>query len=76
MMFFLLQYNNTRTLKINDVNDKRPVFTQKLYNISVSEVSHWNLLERVKLGDRLPNSGDIARGRCAISEQGYLLRNL
>ncbi|XP_040002206.1 protocadherin Fat 4 [Xiphias gladius] len=33
----LIKYNNTRTLKINDVNDKRPVFTQKLYNISVSE---------------------------------------
>ncbi|XP_047434008.1 protein dachsous-like [Mugil cephalus] len=29
--------NNTRTLKVNDINDMSPVFTQKLYEKTVSE---------------------------------------
>ncbi|XP_044045435.1 protocadherin Fat 4 [Siniperca chuatsi] len=32
------KYNNTRTLKINDLNDHSPIFAQKLYSTTVSEV--------------------------------------
>ena len=45
-MCLSLQYNNTRRLKINDLNDNSPIFEEKLYSQSVSEVSHWNLWER------------------------------
>lgn len=38
--FFILQYNNTRTLKIIDLNDNAPIFEKKLYSKDVSEVSH------------------------------------
>nr|XP_020480865.1 calsyntenin-1-like [Monopterus albus] len=33
----LIKYNNTRTLKLNDLNDNSPVFTQKHYDATVSE---------------------------------------
>ncbi|XP_031732532.1 fat-like cadherin-related tumor suppressor homolog [Anarrhichthys ocellatus] len=33
----LIKYNNTRTLKINDLNDNSPIFTQESYSTSVSE---------------------------------------
>ncbi|XP_044201132.1 protocadherin Fat 4-like [Thunnus albacares] len=32
------KYNNTRTLKINDLNDNAPIFKQKVYRKSVSEI--------------------------------------
>ncbi|XP_026158869.1 protocadherin Fat 4 [Mastacembelus armatus] len=35
-----IKYNNTRTLKLNDLNDNRPVFTQRLYSATVSETKH------------------------------------
>ncbi|XP_044201151.1 protocadherin Fat 4-like [Thunnus albacares] len=34
----LVKYNNTRTLKINDLNDNAPIFKQKVYRKSVSEI--------------------------------------
>ncbi|KAM7419871.1 hypothetical protein PAMA_016804 [Pampus argenteus] len=34
----LADYNNTRTLKINDLNDNGPIFKQKVYNTNVSEM--------------------------------------
>ncbi|XP_074485330.1 protocadherin Fat 4 isoform X2 [Sebastes fasciatus] len=34
----LPKYNNTRTLKINDLNDHSPIFTQEIYTTSVSEI--------------------------------------
>ncbi|XP_027138360.1 protocadherin Fat 4 isoform X1 [Larimichthys crocea] len=37
MMFLLLQYNNTRSLKLNDINDHAPVFSKELYTTTVSE---------------------------------------
>lgn len=40
ILFFILQYNNTRTLKIRDLNDNAPIFEKKLYSKDVSEVSH------------------------------------
>ncbi|KAM6941222.1 protocadherin Fat 4 [Lycodopsis pacificus] len=33
----LTKYNNTRTLKLNDLNDNSPIFTQESYSKSVSE---------------------------------------
>lgn len=40
ILFFILQYNNTRTLQISDLNDNAPIFEKKLYSKDVSEVSH------------------------------------
>ncbi|XP_037327747.2 protocadherin Fat 4 [Pungitius pungitius] len=34
----ITKYNNTRTLKINDLNDNKPIFGQKSYSASVSEI--------------------------------------
>ncbi|KAM8880447.1 protein dachsous isoform 2-T2 [Spinachia spinachia] len=34
----MTKYNNTRTLKINDLNDNQPIFGQKSYSASVSEI--------------------------------------
>ncbi|XP_067441680.1 protocadherin Fat 4 [Thunnus thynnus] len=34
----LVKYNNTRKLKINDLNDNAPIFKQKVYRKSVSEI--------------------------------------
>nr|XP_046231654.1 cadherin-23 isoform X2 [Scatophagus argus] len=33
----VIKYNNTRTLKINDLNDNSPEFSQELYSTTVSE---------------------------------------
>lgn len=34
----VIKYNNTRTLKVNDLNDHGPVFTQEHYTTEVSEI--------------------------------------
>ncbi|XP_068583517.1 protocadherin Fat 4 [Cebidichthys violaceus] len=36
----LIKYNNTRTLKLNDLNDNSPIFTQESYSASVSETEN------------------------------------
>ncbi|XP_041840144.1 protocadherin Fat 4 [Melanotaenia boesemani] len=37
-----IKFNNTRTLKINDLNDNGPVFTKDLYSVDVSETQSVN----------------------------------
>ncbi|KAK2817524.1 hypothetical protein Q5P01_025715 [Channa striata] len=34
----VIKHNNTRTLKVNDLNDNGPVFSKKLYSVTVSEI--------------------------------------
>nr|XP_008302668.1 PREDICTED: protocadherin Fat 4-like [Stegastes partitus] len=34
----MFQYNNSRTLKVNNINDNAPVFTKELYSTTVSEI--------------------------------------
>ncbi|XP_067355538.1 protocadherin Fat 4 isoform X4 [Channa argus] len=49
----VIKYNNTRLLKVRDLNDNSPVFTQKLYDVTVSETQALNTeVLRVKAEDK------------------------
>ncbi|XP_051241011.1 protein dachsous isoform X1 [Dicentrarchus labrax] len=66
-----IKHNNTRTLKINDLNDHSPVFSQKVYSTEVSEaVSVDSEVLRVTAvdGDSTPENNQLTYSFAPASE--------